>query len=127
MARTQATSATWLTRRMCLACGYDGRELQGDRGEVTFNCPSCGCDLYVRPPQSYAQLEGLSTGDVASPSIRRVRLPSRSAGRVKRRPPYARTQGPSVRLARAEAVVVWLTGFTVLILVGVGLAEHLLR
>lgn len=45
-------------RKMCLACGYRGRILQGERGLITFQCPSCGCDLYARPPRSYAELEG---------------------------------------------------------------------
>lgn len=44
---------------MCLGCGFDGRELQGERGRFTFVCPCCGEDLYARPPRSYAQLEGL--------------------------------------------------------------------
>ncbi len=46
-------------RKKCLACGFDGRALQGERGRLTFECPSCGADLYARPPRSYAELEGL--------------------------------------------------------------------
>jgi len=49
-----------LARKTCLACGYHGRELQGERGRLTFSCPSCGDDLYARPPRSYAEMEGIT-------------------------------------------------------------------
>ncbi len=43
---------------MCLDCGFDGAELQGERGTMTFVCPTCGADLYARPARSYAEMEG---------------------------------------------------------------------
>ena len=46
--------------RMCLHCGYRGRELQGDRSQLVFQCPSCRGDLYARPARTYAEMEGLS-------------------------------------------------------------------
>ena len=57
--RTRPALTVDLDRRLCLRCGYRGRLLQGDRGRSTFTCPSCSCDLYARPPKSYAELEGL--------------------------------------------------------------------
>jgi len=59
MAHVRPAITTRMTRRMCLSCGHSGRALQGDRGLTTFQCPSCGADLYARPPRSYADLEGL--------------------------------------------------------------------
>lgn len=47
-----------LQRRLCPSCGYHGRELQGERGQRTFVCPACHCDLYARPARSYAEMEG---------------------------------------------------------------------
>ena len=44
---------------MCLSCGHDGRDLQGEGGPASWSCPRCGADLYARPPRSYAELEGL--------------------------------------------------------------------
>ena len=46
-------------RRRCLGCGFDGPELQGEKGRFVFVCPGCGCDLYARPALSYAEMEGL--------------------------------------------------------------------
>ncbi len=43
---------------MCLGCGFDGPELQGERGSLTFVCPGCDADLYARPARSYAEMEG---------------------------------------------------------------------
>jgi hypothetical protein len=45
-----------LLTKACLACGYRGPSLQGRTRAV--RCPSCGADLYSRPPRSYAELEG---------------------------------------------------------------------
>lgn len=66
-------------QRLCLSCGYRGPELQGDSG--VFVCPSCGTDLYARPPRSYAELEGLDQAD-ARFGVRRVvrRVRARRAG-----------------------------------------------
>lgn len=44
---------------MCVACGYDGPELQPDDAVLLVYCPRCDADLYERPPRSYAELEGL--------------------------------------------------------------------
>jgi hypothetical protein len=45
-----------LFRRQCVACGYSGRFV--DRENQT-HCPRCACDFSVRPPKSYAEMEGL--------------------------------------------------------------------
>lgn len=45
-----------LHRRQCVACGYSGRFV--DRENQT-HCPRCACDFAVRPPKSYAEMEGL--------------------------------------------------------------------
>ncbi len=49
----------WARRRRCLGCGFDGPELQGEKGRFVFVCPGCGCDLYARPALSYTEMEGL--------------------------------------------------------------------
>jgi predicted RNA-binding Zn-ribbon protein involved in translation (DUF1610 family) len=90
-------------RKKCLACGFDGRALQGERGRLTFECPSCGADLYARPPRSYAELEGLveadSFHDHLAPTPRAILTRSRP---LHRRPPSARRAG--VALERLLAV-----------------------
>lgn len=62
---------TRLRRKVCLDCGYRGRELQGLRGESTFICPRCLADLYSRPPRTYAEMEGLeeAVGGLAEPAL----------------------------------------------------------
>ena len=50
--------------RRCMVCGFDGPELQGDRGRLVFSCPSCAADLYARPAMSYAEMEGLAVEPV---------------------------------------------------------------
>jgi hypothetical protein len=45
-----------LLARQCVACGYDGAML---RGGSAPRCARCGCDLRVRRPRSYAEMEGL--------------------------------------------------------------------
>ena len=45
-----------LHRRQCVACGYSG--LFVDRANQS-HCPRCSCDFAVRPPKSYAEMEGL--------------------------------------------------------------------
>lgn len=42
--------------------------LQGDLSLTGFRCPSCGVDLYSRPPRTYAEMEGL----VESPELSRA-------------------------------------------------------
>jgi len=48
--------------RRCVVCGYDGSLLNGPYVE---RCPRCGCDLRVRPPRSYAEMEGFLGPPVA--------------------------------------------------------------
>jgi len=59
-------------RRMCLACGSDHASLQSRR--AVFTCPSCGCDLYARPPRSYAEMEGLKPTGALHACWRTVRM-----------------------------------------------------
>ena len=47
-----------LFSRRCVACGYDGALL---RSAQATECANCGCDLRLRPPRSYAEMEGLVT------------------------------------------------------------------
>ncbi len=54
----RADAPTRLQRRICVACGYDGPEIDGDLGEVSFRCPGCGEDIYARPPMTYLEMEG---------------------------------------------------------------------
>lgn len=79
-----------LTRRTCLHCGHQGRELQGAAGVMTIRCPKCNADLYARPPRSYAEMEGLvEVGPDPAPALWR------------RPEPAPRLQPP--RLARTSA------------------------
>ncbi len=74
-----SSRATSIHRRMCVRCGYDGRGVRD--GVFRQNdpwCPNCGCDFRRRPPQSYAEMEGLYDEPYISiapitPSPRRVR------------------------------------------------------
>ncbi|MGQ0628372.1 MAG: hypothetical protein ACT4PL_09775 [Phycisphaerales bacterium] len=47
-------------RRMCLSCGTRAHVLDHHESLAVFRCPSCGADLYARPPRSYAEMEGLT-------------------------------------------------------------------
>lgn len=50
--------------RRCLACGYSGRFAQASAHDIQAHgghCPRCGCDFTLRPPRSYAEMEGLDT------------------------------------------------------------------
>lgn len=77
MARVGTHARVRIDRRICLYCGHDGRSLQGDRGLEVFRCPSCGGDLYSRPPRTYAEMELLEadepglceTGSTSGPII----------------------------------------------------------
>jgi hypothetical protein len=40
-------------QRRCLGCGYGGEQVERDAA-----CPRCGCDFTIRPPRSYAEMEG---------------------------------------------------------------------
>lgn len=64
--------STHLTRRLCRSCGYAGEDLQQPDAGPVFCCPSCGADLYARPPKSYAEMELLVVGPSEKP-----RTPSR--------------------------------------------------
>jgi hypothetical protein len=59
MATMRSTLPARQTRRMCLHCGYGGRELQSPGWDRVAHCPCCDGDLYTRTPLSYAQMEGL--------------------------------------------------------------------
>jgi len=45
-----------LSRRRCVACGYDGALL---REGLASRCARCGCDLRRRPARSYIEMEDL--------------------------------------------------------------------
>ncbi len=45
-------------RRRCLYCGFAGLSVQIASDATSFRCPSCGGDLYSRPPRTYLELEG---------------------------------------------------------------------
>lgn len=53
------THGAWMTTRVCLDCGYRGRELQNDAADAPIRCPICGADLYSRRARSYAEMEGI--------------------------------------------------------------------
>src|SRR5262245_34628423 len=56
-----------LLARRCVSCGYDGALL---RGGQAARCPRCACDLQLRPPRSYAEMEGLVGHPIAvHPSV----------------------------------------------------------
>jgi len=63
MARVGTHARVRIDRRICLYCGHDGRSLQGERGLAVFRCPSCGGDLYSRPPRTYAEMELLEADE----------------------------------------------------------------
>ena len=62
MAHVRQETADRLRQRVCLACGYRGPEMQPGHPADVFVCPSCGCDLYARPPRSYAEMEQIGAG-----------------------------------------------------------------
>lgn len=88
---------------MCLSCGYRGRHIQGQRGLITFQCPSCGEDLYARPPRSYAEMEGFLPSSCAhDPLLRRtITVPLGPAAKT-----------PTSRWRALEAALVWSLGLT---------------
>jgi predicted RNA-binding Zn-ribbon protein involved in translation (DUF1610 family) len=59
MRALRISSAARVHRKVCLACGFDGHAIQHLRYAEPFPCPSCGEDLGLRPPRSYAELEGI--------------------------------------------------------------------
>lgn len=107
----------WLTRRVCLSCGYDGHELQGERGDQTFSCPCCGGDLYARPPMSYAHMEGLidEHGELHDSVIR--------ASAAARRPRGLRISRLFIRI---ETAMIWSMGLLAVLLVGAGIAQDVI-
>jgi hypothetical protein len=71
MSSVRQAGGVRLDQKMCLACGFNGPEVQGPLALVKYRCPSCDADLYARPPRSYAQLEGLVA---IAPPMERARL-----------------------------------------------------
>jgi hypothetical protein len=73
MRALRTTSPARIHRKLCLACGFDGHEIQHLRFAECTTCPHCGEDLGTRPPRSYAELEGLD--DDLGPILRPTRGP----------------------------------------------------
>lgn len=82
MAHVRQETADRLRQRVCLACGYRGPEVQQGYPADVFVCPSCGCDLYARPPRSYAEMEqiGAAPRMPVTPGV----WPSASQGQTRR-------------------------------------------
>jgi len=57
----------WMTQRRCVGCGLRA-ELRVTEGGAE-RCPRCGVDWSVRPPRSYAELEGLETAAVLRAAV----------------------------------------------------------
>lgn len=117
MSRALTSSPTWLHRKMCLSCGFDGKEIQGDREPCTFSCPSCGSDLYARPPRSYAAMEGFA-GPAPADGAPELSVSRRQERR--RRKKWHRGA------ARFESMVVWSIGVLLLMVVAAGVVQDLL-
>jgi hypothetical protein len=97
MAMTRTTTAGWMHAKVCPCCGYRGREIQHapDPETCPLECPTCGEDLYARPPLSYAQREGLTaTPTLATPAA------SSSLPPALARPALARLLIAAARLIR---------------------------
>lgn len=89
MATTRTRSAVWMHTKVCPRCGYHGWEIQspesGDRAASpaeTFECPSCGGDLYARPPRSYAEMEGLTASDSHGRAVHSVHAARSDSSRL---------------------------------------------
>lgn len=109
MALLRQGSESRLSRKVCLACGYRGRALQGDQTVVAFICPSCGADLYARPPRSYAEMEGLvesTPPPILNQISRLLTSPSES------QPTPRRAARPWGRLAMMAGALICLTLIT---------------
>ncbi|MFK7962288.1 MAG: hypothetical protein AB8G96_17390 [Phycisphaerales bacterium] len=76
--RLQTRNPTRLARK-CVVCGCP---VARDHATPVLveSCPQCDCDFHVRPPRSYAEMEGfvpLGAGPMAiRPAIRSRRSPS---------------------------------------------------
>ena len=68
---------------------------------TTFECPSCGADLYARPPRSYAELEGFVETDE-----RTTKMLSNSRPRLSRADFQTRRRATARRAKRAELLVI---------------------
>lgn len=73
-----------MQRQRCVNCGYHGPEMQsrpGPAGErlatSALTCPKCEQSLYLRPPRSYAELEGFAEPAPHSPPPGRTRQAKR--------------------------------------------------
>mgnify|MGYP000556951746 CR=1 FL=1 len=70
---------------MCPRCGDRADAIQHDWPRRPHICPSCGGDLYARPPRSYAEMEGLEPDARAMRHAARWLVPILSAARAIRR------------------------------------------
>jgi len=83
MTATRTIQPTSIHRRLCVRCGFDGRAVQeGFLRQSEAWCPNCGCDFRRRPPQSYAEMEGLN--DEPFISVQPVAASPRRARRARR-------------------------------------------
>ncbi len=69
MRTIRANQSEGIWRKICVVCGYDGAEVRGDLGEIGYQCPQCGQDLYARSPMSYAEMEGLVSDNLLAEQL----------------------------------------------------------
>ena len=63
--RTLHDRQVQLRTRQCVQCGFDGQEMQPMPASNSLTaCPQCGCDLNVRPPLSYAEMENIDLSTI---------------------------------------------------------------
>jgi hypothetical protein len=79
MASVRHDTADRLRQRICLACGYRGPEVQQGFPIEVFVCPACACDLYARPPRSYAEMEGVGAANESDASPGPRTAPARAS------------------------------------------------
>jgi hypothetical protein len=72
MAGRTRTRATRWTEPRCLGCGAPADQALR---ELLDACHECGCDFSLRPPRSYAELEGLTPLDLGAAAAERRRRP----------------------------------------------------
>jgi hypothetical protein len=76
--RTRTRETRW-TEPKCLGCGAPADEALRDLIDA---CHECGCDFSIRPPRSYAELEGLTPLDLGAAVANRRRRPRWSASGI---------------------------------------------